>query len=75
LVTGQEKFESGISVFLILTVVSFFGPNLASAIESNSPASKEYDSYKYFTGTCYIVSAVLLLFFKLSLNQKPLAKI
>lgn len=75
LITGQEKFESGLSVFLVLTVVSMFGPNLASAIESNASASKEYDSYKYFTGICYIAGTVLLLFFKLSLNRKPFAKI
>ncbi|KAI8641200.1 major facilitator superfamily domain-containing protein [Parasitella parasitica] len=75
LVTGHEKFESGLSVFLVLTVASMFGPNLASAIESSSPAAKEYDSYKYFTGTCYLAGAILLCVFKLSLNRKPFAKI
>ncbi|CEP14078.1 hypothetical protein [Parasitella parasitica] len=41
LVTGHEKFESGLSVFLVLTVASMFGPNLASAIESGSSTLKE----------------------------------
>ncbi|KAL7308568.1 hypothetical protein PS15m_011756 [Mucor circinelloides] len=75
LVTGQEKFETGMALFLVLTVLSMFGPNLASAIESSSSFAKEYDSYKYFTGICYLASAGLLLFFKLSLNRKPFAKI
>ncbi|KAL0145174.1 major facilitator superfamily domain-containing protein [Mucor lusitanicus] len=75
LVTGQEKFETGMALFLVLTVVSMFGPNLASAIESSSSFAKEYDSYKYFTGICYLAGAGLLLFFKLSLNRKPFAKI
>ncbi|GAN00924.1 MFS general substrate transporter [Mucor ambiguus] len=75
LVTGQEKFETGMALFLVLTVVSMFGPNLASAIESSSSFAKEYDSYKYFTGICYLAGASLLLFFKLSLNPKPFAKI
>lgn len=75
LVTGYEKFESGLSVFLVLTVVSMFGPNLAGAIEVISHASKEYDSYKYFTGVCYLAGAILLIIFKFSLNRKPFAKI
>jgi hypothetical protein len=74
-VTGYEKFESGLSVFLVLTVISMFGPNLAGAIEVMAHASKEYDSYKYFTGACYLSGAALLIIFRLSLNRKLFAKI
>jgi hypothetical protein len=74
LVTGEEKFESGLSVFLVLTVVSMFGPNLAGAIEIVSTA-KPYESYKYFTGACYLAGAVLLFIFKLSYNRNIFAKI
>ncbi|KAI8390143.1 major facilitator superfamily domain-containing protein [Blakeslea trispora] len=75
LVTGYEKFETGLSVFLILTVISMFGPNLAGVIEVSAHAQKEFDSYKYFTGACYLTGAALLLVFKLSLNRKLFAKI
>jgi hypothetical protein len=74
-VTGYEKFESGLSVFLVLTVVSMFGPNLAGAIEVMAHAHNEYDSYKYFTGVCYLAGALLLILFRLSLNRKLFAKI
>ncbi|KAI8374083.1 major facilitator superfamily domain-containing protein [Choanephora cucurbitarum] len=75
LVTGYEKFETGLSVFLILTVISMFGPNLAGAIEVSAHASKEFDSYKYFTGACYLTGAILLVVFKFSLNRNFFAKI
>ncbi|KAG0736776.1 hypothetical protein G6F57_004387 [Rhizopus arrhizus] len=51
LVTGYEKFETGISVFLVITVVSMFGPNLAGTIESSVKGIGPFESYKYFTGS------------------------
>ncbi|KAI7894290.1 major facilitator superfamily domain-containing protein, partial [Mucor mucedo] len=75
LTTGLEKFESGLSVFLVLTVISMFGPNLAGAIEGVSGESHPFDSYKYFTGACYLAGAVLLLIFKFTLNRNPFIKI
>lgn len=74
LITGEEKFESGLSMFLVLTVASMFGPNLAGAIEIVS-TSPPYDSYKYFTGACYLAGALLLIIFKLSYNRNIFAKI
>jgi hypothetical protein len=75
LTTGYEKFESGLSVFLVLTVASMFGPNLASAIKGISGDLHPFDSYKYFTGACYLVGALLLIVFKFSLNRNPFVKI
>ncbi|KAI9483332.1 MAG: major facilitator superfamily domain-containing protein [Benjaminiella poitrasii] len=75
LVTGYEKFETGVAVFLVLTVISMFGPNLAGAIEVIAHAPKEFDSYKYFTGAGYLIGAILLTFFRFSLNRNPFAKI
>lgn len=71
----MEKFESGLSVFLVLTVISMFGPNLAGAIEGISGESHPFDSYKYFTGACYLAGAFLLLIFKFTLNRNPFIKI
>ncbi|KAI9361558.1 major facilitator superfamily domain-containing protein, partial [Pilaira anomala] len=75
LTTGYEKFDSGLSVFLVITVISMFGPNLAGAIESKVGGDHPFDSYKYFTGACYLTGAILLIIFKLSLNRKLFIKI
>ncbi|KAI7903952.1 major facilitator superfamily domain-containing protein [Cokeromyces recurvatus] len=75
LITGYEKFETGVAVFLVLTVISMFGPNLAGAIEVLSHAPKAFDSYKYFTGAGYLLGAILLIIFKFSLNRNLFVKI
>lgn len=75
LTTGYEKFDSGLSVFLVITVISMFGPNLAGAIEGSLGSNHPFDSYKYFTGGCYLAGAVLLIIFKLALNRNPFVKI
>ncbi|KAG2230581.1 hypothetical protein INT48_006886 [Thamnidium elegans] len=75
LTTGYEKFDSGLSVFLVITVISMFGPNLAGAIEGSLGSNHPFDSYKYFTGACYLAGAALLIIFKLALNINPFVKI
>ncbi|RCH90728.1 hypothetical protein CU097_009504 [Rhizopus azygosporus] len=70
LVTGQEKFETGISVFLVITVISMFGPNLAGTIETSIHELEPYESYKYFTGICYLAGVVLLFILRFSLRRR-----
>lgn len=62
-------------MFLVITVISMFGPNLAGAIEGTLGSNHPFDSYKYFTGACYLAGAVLLIIFKLALNRNPFVKI
>ncbi|CAO3650139.1 unnamed protein product [Mucor hiemalis] len=75
LTTGQERFESGLSVFLIITVLSMFGPNVAGAIEGISGEAHPFDSYKYFTAAGYLTGAASLFILKISFNRSPFAKI
>lgn len=75
LITGKERFESGLSVFLIITVISMFGPNVAGGIESISGEYHPFDSYKYFTAAGYLTGAASLFILKLSINRSLFAKI
>ncbi|KAI9272040.1 major facilitator superfamily domain-containing protein [Sporodiniella umbellata] len=69
-VTGKEKFETGLSVFLVITVVSMFGPNVAGFIESTTHEKKPFESYKYFTGIGYAVGVLLMIAFRFTLKKK-----
>lgn len=34
IITGMERFKSGYSLFLLVTMMAMFGPNLAGALEA-----------------------------------------
>ncbi|ORX53257.1 MFS general substrate transporter [Hesseltinella vesiculosa] len=66
IVTGPEKFETGYSMFLLLTVFAMFGPNIAAIIEASANASAFF-SYKLFTAGMYISGTIVLIYLKLKL--------
>ncbi|SAM04822.1 hypothetical protein [Absidia glauca] len=70
---GFERFPTGLSVMLISNVVSVFGPNIASAIET-SVGAEPYFSYKIFSGVAYLVGCIFLFILKIRLNRNPFAK-
>ncbi|KAI8069172.1 major facilitator superfamily domain-containing protein [Gongronella butleri] len=67
IVTGSEKFDTGYAMFLLLTVLAMYGPNLAAYIESSAGASAFF-SYKVFTAVMYISGTLVLLYLKLKLS-------
>lgn len=74
IVTGKEKFETGYAMFLLLTVIAMYGPNLSTLIESslhnnNTITITPYFSYKLFTGFAYFIGLLFLLYLKLRLSK------
>ncbi|KAF7721152.1 hypothetical protein EC973_005359 [Apophysomyces ossiformis] len=67
-IAGKEKFESGYALFLLITVVSMFGPNLAAAVEGHA-TSTAYLSYKIFTGVSYLTGTLALILLKANMRQ------
>ncbi|KAI8333743.1 major facilitator superfamily domain-containing protein [Blakeslea trispora] len=63
IVTGTDKFRSGYSIFLFITVVAMFGPNFASIIEA-SAQQEPFLVYKVFTGTGYLLGAGIMVVLK-----------
>ncbi|KAI8348035.1 major facilitator superfamily domain-containing protein [Choanephora cucurbitarum] len=63
IVTGMDKFRSGYSIFLFVTVVAMFGPNFAGIIEA-SVQQEPFLVYKIFTGTGYLVGAGIMIALK-----------
>lgn len=70
----MERFPSGLSLLLLFNVISVFGTNIASAIEGVSKA-EPYFSYKIFAGLIYILSALIMVVLKLSMNRNFFAKV
>ncbi|KAL0082408.1 major facilitator superfamily domain-containing protein [Phycomyces blakesleeanus] len=59
IITGKEKYESGLSLLLVVTTLAMFGPNLAGAIESSEIAMRSpFVSYKIFTGAMYVAGTL-----------------
>ncbi|ORZ03590.1 hypothetical protein BCR43DRAFT_536187 [Syncephalastrum racemosum] len=73
IVTTLEKLEGGISLFLVLTTVSMFGPSFAGAIEQR--VSSDFLTYKIFTGSGYLAGALILISMKLCLVRSLTKKI
>ncbi|EIE89812.1 hypothetical protein RO3G_14523 [Rhizopus delemar RA 99-880] len=71
---GMAKFPSGLSFLLLINIVSVFGPNISSAIETGV-SSEPYFSYKMFTGVAYLLGSLILIVLKLRLDRNPLAKV
>ncbi|KAI8096594.1 major facilitator superfamily domain-containing protein [Halteromyces radiatus] len=65
-IVEKDRFDSGYSLFLILTMLAMFGPNLAAAVES-SVHSYSFLTYKLFTGMAYVVGTLVLLYLKIKL--------
>lgn len=61
-IVGPEKFSTGLSMVIMGNVVSVFGPSIASAIQTKT--GEPYFVYKIFTGTVYIVGAIILIICK-----------
>ncbi|GAA5815558.1 hypothetical protein MFLAVUS_009070 [Mucor flavus] len=71
---GMESFLSGLSLLLVSNVISVFGPNIASAIETNVN-STPFFSYKMFAGVSYALATIFLLILKLRLDRNFFAKV
>ncbi|KAI9301907.1 major facilitator superfamily domain-containing protein, partial [Cunninghamella echinulata] len=72
IVTGKEKFETGYAMFLLLTVIAMYGPNLSTFIETSllhHHNTNPYFSYKLFTAFCYMIGSIFLIYLKLKLSK------
>ncbi|KAI8639804.1 major facilitator superfamily domain-containing protein [Parasitella parasitica] len=72
IITGMDKFESGYSMFLLVTVVAMFGPNLAGVLEAyftTKHHQEPYLTYKLFTGSGYILGVLILIGLKWRINH------
>lgn len=75
IITGMDRFKSGYSMFLLVTVVAMFGPNLAGALEAyftTNHHQEPYLTYKLFTGCGYILGVAILIVLKWRINQGKL---
>ncbi|CAO3597809.1 unnamed protein product [Absidia cylindrospora] len=66
-IVEKKKFDSAYALFLIMTVLSMFGPNLAACIES-SVETGAFVTYKMFTGLTYISGTLVLLYLKIKVS-------
>jgi hypothetical protein len=66
-IVERQRFESAYSLFLILTMFSMFGPNIAAGIEAIAH-SPFFLTYKVFTGVAYFSGALILIILKLRLS-------
>ena len=73
-ILGMEKFPSGLSVLFLFNAFPVFGTNIASAIETGV-SSPPFFTYKMFTGVCYLIGALILIYLKFRMNKNPFAKI
>ncbi|KAI9033682.1 major facilitator superfamily domain-containing protein, partial [Phycomyces nitens] len=70
IITGKERYESGLSLLLVVTTLAMFGPNLAGAIESSEIAMQApFVSYKIFTGAMYVAGTLVLFGLKLRMSD------
>ncbi|KAI9495503.1 major facilitator superfamily domain-containing protein [Zychaea mexicana] len=73
-ITGAKRFESGLSLFLLITVISMFGPNVSSAFEQSLHA-RPYLSYEIFTAAGYFAGAAVLALIKIVKTNSLFSKI
>jgi hypothetical protein len=71
---GLKKLPSALSILLVSNVISEFGTNIASAIDSNV-STPPFFTYKMFTGVVYLVSAFFLMALKLRIDKRLFAKV
>ncbi|KAG2217785.1 hypothetical protein INT45_001110, partial [Circinella minor] len=70
-----EQFSSGVTITLLLVGISILGPSLASAIESTGVSDEPFFTFKMFTGTNVLISAVVLIWLKFSMKRNILARV
>ncbi|KAI7860974.1 major facilitator superfamily domain-containing protein [Circinella umbellata] len=70
-----EQYSSGVTITLLLVGISIFGPSVASAIDSAGVSNEPFFTYKMFTGTSTLVSAVILIWLKFCMKRSILAKV
>ncbi|KAG2218223.1 hypothetical protein INT45_000765 [Circinella minor] len=70
-----EQFSSGVTITLLIVGISVFGPSLASAIDTAGVSDEPYFTFKMFTGTVTIISAVITIWLKFSMKHSILAKV
>ncbi|KAI9259415.1 major facilitator superfamily domain-containing protein [Phascolomyces articulosus] len=73
-ITGAKKFESGLSLFLLITVLSMFGPNVSSGLEQSIHA-RPYLTYEIFTASGYFLGAMVLVIIKMKKTNNLFSKI
>ncbi|KAI8341066.1 major facilitator superfamily domain-containing protein [Chlamydoabsidia padenii] len=66
-IVEKQRFESAYSLFLIMTMLSMFGPNIAVGIDAVIH-SGSFLTYKIFTGVAYFTGALILVGLKLRLT-------
>ncbi|GAN08615.1 hypothetical protein MAM1_0214d08130 [Mucor ambiguus] len=67
IITGMDKLNSGYSLFLLVTMVAMFGPNLAGALEAYFTThynQEPYLTYKLFAGVGYILGVFIMIVLK-----------
>ncbi|KAI9319618.1 major facilitator superfamily domain-containing protein [Dichotomocladium elegans] len=69
IVTGMDRFQSGLSAFLFITLVSMFGPNAAGALEKHMGASPFF-CYKIFAGSGYLAGVLTLFVMKWLISKR-----
>lgn len=62
-VTGMDRLQSGLSAFLLITVIAMFGPNASGAIEQHVPGAPFF-SHKMFAGAGYLAGTAMLIILK-----------
>lgn len=62
-VTGMDRLQSGLSAFLLITVIAMFGPNASGAIEQQVPGTPFF-THKMFSGAGYLAGTVTLIILK-----------
>lgn len=75
MIVGMDHLQTGLSVLLLTNVISVFGPNIAGAIQAHLVDVEPYLVYKVFTGTTYLIGALLLFILKLIVTRSPCAHV
>ncbi|KAI8340150.1 major facilitator superfamily domain-containing protein [Chlamydoabsidia padenii] len=72
LILGKERFPTGLSLLLVFNIIGVFGPNVASAIETQLLSHAHYQPflfYKLFAGSCYVLATFVYLILRLRINK------
>ncbi|KAI8332468.1 major facilitator superfamily domain-containing protein, partial [Chlamydoabsidia padenii] len=67
-IVEKDNFESGYTMFLILTAISFYGLNVAASLES-SIHLPDFLVCKIFTGSTYLIGILTLIVLKMRLSN------
>jgi uncharacterized membrane protein (DUF441 family) len=73
-ITGMEKYPSGICLYLFFLTAARLGPSAAGAIQT-ATNKNSFFSQQMFTGACYVLSAIVTLYLKYQVNPKLSARV